>query len=90
MLYGLPVVFTEFNKTLGTSGDIILADWSQFKLANKGAIEVASSMHVEFVTAQNAWRFIVSYDGQCTWESALTPKNGTGTISPFVALATRS
>lgn len=89
-IFGRPVVPTEFNATLGTVGDIVLADWSQYKLANKGAIQTASSMHVQFVTDQMAWRFTARYDGQATWESALTPYKGTNTQSPFIALATRS
>jgi len=89
-LYGRPVVETEFNATLGTVGDIVLADWSQYKLANMGAIQSASSMHVQFLTDQMAFRFTVEYDGQATWEAALTPFKGTNTLSPFVALATRS
>lgn len=89
-LYGRPVVDTEFNQTLGTVGDIVLADWSQYKLANMGGVRAASSMHVQFLTDQMAFRFTVEYDGQATWEAALTPANGTNTQSPFIALATRS
>ncbi len=89
-LYGRPVIPTEFNPTLGTIGDIVLADLSQYKLANKGAIQSASSMHVQFTTDQMCWRFVARYDGQASWEGALTPYKGTNTQSPFVALATRS
>ena len=89
-LYGRPVIETEFNETLGTVGDIVLADWSQYKLADKGAVQTASSMHVQFVTDQMAFRFIARYDGQSTWQAALTPYKGTNTVSPFIALATRS
>lgn len=89
-LYGRPVIETEFNATLGTVGDIVLADWSQYKLANMGAVKSASSMHVQFITDQMAYRFTVRYDGQATWEAALTPFKGSNTQSPFVALATRS
>lgn len=89
-LYGRPVVSTEFNATLGTVGDIVLADFSQYKLANMGAVQTASSMHVQFLTDQMVWRFTVEYDGQATWEAALTPYKGTNTQSPFIALATRS
>ena len=89
-LYGRPIVETEFNATLGTVGDIILADLSQYKLANVGGMQTASSIHVQFLTDQMVWRFTTRYDGQVTWESALTPFKGTNTVSPFVALATRS
>ena len=88
-LFGRPVIPTEFNATLGDLGDIVLADWSQYKLANKGGVKSASSMHVQFVTDQMAWRFTTRYDGQSTWEAALTPYKGTNTQSPFITLAER-
>jgi HK97 family phage major capsid protein len=89
-LFGRPVIPTEFNPTLGTVGDIVLADWSQYKLANKGAVKAASSMHVQFLTDQMCWRFTARYDGQVTWKAALTPYKGTNTQSPFITLATRA
>lgn len=89
-LYGRPVIETEFNATLGTVGDIVLADWSQYKLASKGSLTVATSIHVEFLTDQTAFRFTARYDGQPSWKSDLTPYKGTATQSPFIALATRS
>ena len=90
-LLGRPVIETEFNATLGTVGDIVLADMSQYRLATIGnGVETASSIHVQFLTNQTAFRFTVPYDGQSSWETALTPYKGSNTVSPFVALATRS
>lgn len=89
-LYGRPVIETEFNETLGTVGDIIVADWSQYKLATVGGLKAASSIHVQFLTDQSTFRFTVRYDGQSSWEKDLTPYKGTQTVSPFVGLATRS
>jgi HK97 family phage major capsid protein len=88
---GAPVVTTEFNAALGTVGDILLADWSQYKLATIGGVNTASSMHVQFLTDQMCYRFIRRVDGLPTWQSALTPYKGTSsTQSPFIVLATRS
>lgn len=91
-LFGRPVIPTEYNKTLGTVGDVMLVDFSQYLLASKvaGGIETAESIHVQFLTDQTAFRFIYRVDGQPAWESAMTPYNGSNTLSPFVALATRS
>lgn len=89
-LLGRPIMETEFNETLGTVGDIVLADMSQYKVAGIGGVKSAASIHVEFLTDQHTFRFTSRYDGQVTWESALTPNKGTNTVSPFVALATRS
>jgi HK97 family phage major capsid protein len=89
-LYGRPIVPTEFNATLGTVGDIILGDWSQYILIDKGGVQAASSIHVQFLTDQTAFRWIYRVDGQPLWNSALTPFKGSNTTSPFVTLATRS
>ena len=85
-LYGKPVVETEFNAALNTTGDIVLADMSQYLLWEKGNLEMASSMHVEFLTDQEVVRFIYRADGQSALASALTPYKGSATQSPFVVL----
>lgn len=86
---GAPVVVNEFSSGLGDLGDIVLADWSQYKLATIGGVEAASSMHVQFLTNQMAYRFIRRVDGNSTWQSALTPYKGTKTQSPFITLEAR-
>lgn len=85
-LYGRPIVETEFNAALNTTGDIVLADLSQYLLWEKGNVEMASSIHVEFLTDQEVVRFIYRADGQSSLASALTPYKGTTTTSPFVVL----
>jgi len=87
---GAPVIPIEQCETLGTVGDIILADWSQYITADKGAINEASSIHVDFIYDQELFRFLYYFDGQPRWTSALSPYKGTNTVSPFVALATRA
>lgn len=90
MLLGRPVVPVEFCSTVGDAGDILLADLSQYITIDKGGIEEASSMHVQFLTDQMAFRWTYRVDGQSGWSSALTPANGTNTLSPFVVLAARA
>lgn len=91
-LMGRPLVPTEYNATLGTVGDIMLVDLSQYLLARKAnsGVQQAQSIHVQFLTDQTAFRFIMRVDGQPAWYSALTPAKGSATKSPFVALATRA
>jgi HK97 family phage major capsid protein len=86
-LLGLPVIPTEHNAALGTVGDIVLADMSQYLLADKGAVQAAASMHVRFVYDEMTFRFTYRADGETTWKKPLTPKNGGNTLSPFLALA---
>ena len=89
-LMGIPIIYTEKCQTLGTMGDIILVDWSQYAIAEKaGGIQSASSMHVYFTYDEQLFRFVLRYDGQPTWRVPLTPHNGTVT-SPYVVLHTRS
>jgi len=88
-LLGRPVVETEFSPTLGDAGDVLLADMSQYVLIDKD-VQAASSIHVQFITDQVAYRFVYRCDGQPKIAAPLTPYKGTSnTLSPFVALGAR-
>ena len=88
-LFGRPVIPIEQASTLGTAGDIVLADLSQYLTIDKGGIQQASSIHVQFLTDQTAFRFVYRVDGQPVWNAPLTPAQGTNALSPFVALEAR-
>ena len=89
-MMGVPVIPIEYAATLGTPGDIVLADLSQYYLARRSGVQMDTSIHVQFLTDQMAFRWKLRIDGQPSWKKPLTPKNGTNTLSPFVALASRS
>ena len=89
-LFGRPVVPVEYCSTLGTQGDIILADLSQYLLINKGGLQSAQSMHVKFLTDEMCFRMTYRVDGQPTWNLPLTPFKGSATQSPFIVLDTRA
>jgi HK97 family phage major capsid protein len=89
-LFGLDVIPVEYCKTLGTVGDIILADMQQYYVIDKGGVQAASSLHVAFLTDEQVLRFIYRIDGEPSWKSAVTPVNSAATVSPFVALAVRA
>lgn len=89
-LYGRPVIPVEQCATLGTVGDIVLADLSQYLWVDKGGITASNSVHVRFLYDEMTYKFSYRADGQSLWASALTPANGSNTLSPFVTLATRS
>lgn len=89
LLSGRPIFFTEFAKTVGTVGDLILGVWSEYLEGQYQSEQYAESIHVRFAAAERAFRFYRRNDGQPWWRSALTPKNG-DTLSPFVVLATRA
>ena len=89
-MLGRPVIPVEYAATLGTPGDIVLADLSQYLVTDKGAPDQNVSIHVEFVTDESVFRSVYRVDGQPSWNKPLTPKNGTQTSSPYVALAARA
>jgi len=88
-LFGIPVIPIEQCETLGTSGDIMLVDMSQYAMADKGSLKTAASMHVRFEYNEMAFRFTYRADGQPLKTKATTPFRGADTVSPFVTLATR-
>lgn len=87
---GRPVMAIEFCETLGTVGDIVLADMSAYATGFKGGIESAMSIHLRFDYNESAFRFIYAVDGQSWLASALTPFKGSDTLSTIVTLATRA
>jgi HK97 family phage major capsid protein len=90
-LMGRPLVLTSKCRTLGDSGDIMLADFSQYLVGMKArGLQVATSIHLRFDYDQTAFRFTLRYDGQPWWPAALTPKYSAATISPFITLAERA
>ena len=89
-LLGRPIEVIEHAATLGTVGDIILADLNEYLLIEKGGVARASSIHVQFTTDEMAFRWILRVNGEAIWQSALTPYKGSNTQSPFITLATRA
>lgn len=86
-IFGRPVYETEYNPALGTLGDILLFSPSAYYLIEKaGGVQAASSIHVNFTSAETAFRFIYRVDGAPTWYTTLTG-NDSQTYSPYVALA---
>jgi HK97 family phage major capsid protein len=88
-LYGREIVWTEYSSTLGTAGDIVLGDLSQYMLVDKNGVQAATSMHVAFLTDEQVFRITYRVDGKPMWSVPLTPFKGTNTKSPFITLATR-
>lgn len=87
---GRPIIPVEYCATLGTIGDAILCDLGQYQMIDKGGVQSAVSMHVQFLTDEQTFRFTYRVDGKPMWSSALTPFKGSNTLSPFVVVETRS
>lgn len=89
-LLGLPIYFTESCETLGTLGDILLCNWSEYTVGTLEGVRSAESMHVRFLEHERTFKVWTRNDGKTLWRSDLTPKKGANTLSPFVALAARA
>ncbi len=89
-ILGCPIVPAELCPSIGSKGDIILADFTEYLLINKGGVEVTPSIHVKFLVDECAFRFIVRNNGQPVTDTPITPLNGSDTLSPFVMLEDRS
>lgn len=87
---GAPVEAVEYCATLGTVGDILLVDFSEYLGVSKGGLRTDSSIHVQFTTDEMALRFIMRYLAEPTLTSAITPRSGGNTLSAYVSLATRA
>jgi HK97 family phage major capsid protein len=89
-LKGRPIIFTEFNQSLTTEGDVILTDLSAYLTGIRaGGVREAMSMHVRFEYAETAFRFMFAVDGQPWLSSAITPYKGSNTLSSIVTLQAR-
>ena len=89
-LFGRPVVPIEHCQTVGTTGDIMLCDFSKYKAIDKGGMQNDVSIHVRFIYDESVFRFVYRFDGQPILASAITPYKGSNTLSHFVKLDTRS
>lgn len=89
-LKGRPIIEIEQAPALGTVGDIVFADFSQYLLVTKGGLKADQSMHVRFIYGEQTFRWTHRINGQPAWTSALTPYKGSKTKSPFIGIATRS
>jgi HK97 family phage major capsid protein len=88
-LLGRPVIPAEYCQPVGTPGDIILTDLAEYLLVDKEPGQLRS-IHVKFLTDEVAYRVVYRVDGQPLWSAAVSPKNGSNTVSPYVALGTRA
>jgi len=84
-----PVIFTEKLPTMGSVGDIIFADLSQYAVGMRKELTLERSNAVSWLTDQVDWRGRIRVDGQPLWSEPMTPKAG-DTLSPFVVLESRT
>jgi HK97 family phage major capsid protein len=88
-ILGRPVVFTEKCPTLGQAGDINLVDLSYYLIGDRQSMQADTSPHYKFANDQTVFRVIERVDGRPWLQSAITPQQGSNTLSPFVKVAVR-
>lgn len=88
-LKGAPVIQIEQAAGLGTKGDIILMDPTQYIAIDKNAPSSDVSIHVRFLFDESVFRFIYRFNGAPYRNKPITPYKGTATLSPFVVLENR-
>lgn len=90
MLMGRPCITLESCQALGTEGDLILTDLSQYMTAMKiGGMRQDVSAHLYFDYDIMAFKFVLRVAGMPWWGAAITAKNGSNTRSCIVTLADR-
>ena len=93
-LWARPIMEMDQCQALGTPGDILFADWTQYLIGvpqgQSMNARFDTSIHLKFDYDQMAFRFILQVDGQPWWRTYVTPKRGSTYRTPFVTLATRS
>jgi HK97 family phage major capsid protein len=89
-LLGYPIVIVEQAETLGTAGDVVLANLSKYAVIQQGGMRSATSMHVRFIYDEMAFKWSHDFNGQSIVKKPITPFKGSATLSPFVTTAVRA
>lgn len=89
VLLGRPIVMTEASPALSAAGDVVLGDFSQYVAITKGQVRAEQSMHFYFDQNMRAFRFVMRLGGMPWLSAPIARKNGSNTLSHFVALGAR-
>lgn len=84
-LFGLEVIPYEAMSSLGSPGDVVLADPRYYALGMRQDMVIDSSPHYLFPADQIVYRIKFRLDGTPQLTAPIT-LNGGGTVSPFVQL----
>ena len=88
-IFGRPLVVSEKAGRLGDRSDLSFVDLSYYLIGDRQQMSADSSTEYKFGNDQTAFRIIQRVDGRPWIKSAITPKNGGNSLSPFVELAAR-
>jgi HK97 family phage major capsid protein len=80
-------VWTEKVPRVGTTGDVVLADWRYYLLGDRQATTIESTKFDRWAYDETSWRVVHRVDGQPWLSAPLTYQDGTTQVSPFVVLS---
>jgi HK97 family phage major capsid protein len=91
LLLGKPVIEIEQASALGVVGDILFVNLNEYVVITKSGegLMADTSMHVRFLNNEMTFRWVYRINGQPAARTAITPANGSSTLSAFIALAAR-
>ncbi len=86
-LFGFPIVFSDRLPTLGTKGDLILADLAYYVIKDGSGPFLAWSEHVYWTANKSVVKIVWNVDGKAWLTEPLILEGTTAsTVSPFVVL----
>jgi len=87
-LFGKDIIFTEKLPGIGQTGDMVLCDLSQYAIGLRQELVLERSNAPGWLRDVESFRAIMRVDGGELWKDAVTPANGTETLSWAVCLST--
>lgn len=85
-LLGRPVLWSEECSVLGTTGDLLLADFSYYLIKEGSGPFLASSREFKFTSQMTVILYEWNIDGKPWLKMPILMKDGVTKVSPFVAL----
>ena len=87
-LAGVPVFFNEISPALGSAGDLRLVDLSYYLIKpGMGVMMESDNTYGNFLSGIETIKLSYYSDGKPWLTDALTLRDGTNTVSPFISLA---
>jgi HK97 family phage major capsid protein len=88
-IFGRPVEVTDACSTFTSAGDVILGDLSQYAIGMRSDVRIEIAHEAYFSTDELAWKLRMRLDGLPLASTPTKLRDGTNTVSPFVALGAR-
>lgn len=87
---GKRIIENDFCSKLGDFGDIMFVDPKEYILIYKGGVKKDVSIHVQFLQAEDCFRFIFRANGMPKRSSDLKIANSTKKRSPYIVVDNRA